>query len=433
MAVIPIDELPELTHQFDGLDTFIVGGWVRDKLRPDAEPNDVDLMVTGVTPEEMRERKFKEIDSSNNDTFGVFQDAFGREVALAREESSTGDGYRDFDVEPVDPSVRTMEALARDLRRRDFTVNAMAVNARTGEVHDPHKGRHHLDSPHGLIAVDRSAFKQDPLRILRGARFAARLDTDLHSETKELMQEMSGALPELPSERIRLELEKTFKQADTPRVFFDMLAAVGALEHTFPELSALVGVPAGPDEFHGERDSLHHTMLVLSEMQDIRPNDETALLMVLSHDLGKAETPRSKLPSHPKHSVTGLDVVDSMAERLSMSNSQQKAMRDSVRYHMQVSDIDDLRESTVISLVQDAADPARLVSLSQADTRGRIPSGEFDEARAFERFAAASQAIEEWHGQSLIDEGYSPEEMGGEAFGNLLNQKRVELMRELES
>lgn len=85
MAVIPLDELPELTHQFDGLDVFIVGGFVRDKLRPDAEPSDVDLMVAGVSPEEMKERKFKEIDSPNNDTFGVFQDAFGREVALARE------------------------------------------------------------------------------------------------------------------------------------------------------------------------------------------------------------------------------------------------------------------------------------------------------------------------------------------------------------
>lgn len=430
MAVIPLDELPELTHQFDGLDTFIVGGWVRDKLRPDAEPSDVDLMVAGVSKEEMLDRKFEEIDSPNNDTFGVFQDAFGREVALAREESSTGEGHTAFSIEPVDPSVDSREALRRDLVRRDFTVNAMAYSF-DGVLFDPHGGVSDLKD--GVLrAVDTSAFAQDPLRILRAARFAARLDAEIESETLGLMSEMVDSLEHLPQERIRKEMEKALVQSDEPSRFFDILNAVGALDATFPELGVLRGRPAGPEEFHLEGSAFRHTMMVLDEMAEIRAEDELALLMALAHDLGKAKTKRQDLPNHPAHGRDGLDVVDEMAARLSMSNLQQKVMRDASRFHMQLNNIENLRESTVINLVEEAHDPARLVSLAQADARGRSPTGSFNAANAFRRFAKAEAAIERWSGQDLIDEGYDPEEMGGENFGNLLHQKRVELMRKLE-
>lgn len=236
----------------------------------------------------------------------------------------------------------------------------------------------------------------------------------------------------IPEERARLELEKNLKQSGNPEKFFRVLDESGHLEIAFPEIAALKDVPAGPTEWHEEGSAFEHTMMVLSEMQELRPNDELALLMSISHDLGKAKTPRHELPSHPDHGRAGLDVIESMASRLSMSNLQQKVMKDAARWHMPMNSINELRESTVIDLVQKVHDPARLVSLAQADARGRRPQGEFDAATAFRRFANASAAIDRWSGDDLIEQGYNPDEMGGENFGNLLHQKRVELMRSLE-
>ena len=305
------------------------------------------------------------------------------------------------------------------------------MSEETVEVFDPHGGVRDL-AEGTLRAVDSDAFKQDPLRIVRGARFAARLDAECDAETLGAMQESVDGLRHLPQERIRMEMEKTFKQADEPSVFFDTLLIVDGLDIAFPELSALRGRPAGPEEWHGEGSAYRHTMMVLDEMAAIREGDELALLMALAHDLGKAKTPRQELPSHPGHGKAGLDVIENMAARLSMSNLQQKVMKDAARWHMPVNDIRKLRESTVIDLVQDAHDCARLVSLAQADARGRRPQGEFDAAQAFRRFAYAEAAIERWDGKALIDEGYDPDEMGGENFGNLLRQRRVETMRKIE-
>jgi tRNA nucleotidyltransferase (CCA-adding enzyme) len=201
---MPIDkgELPQFHEEYDGLDVFVVGGWVRDFFREGHQPTDVDLMVAGVSEQDMLDRGFRPVNSANNDTFGVFFDSRGREVALAREEVSTGEGHRAFDVEPVPADVPVREAVERDLLRRDFTVNAMAIH-RGGEFLDPHDGRFDLED--GIIrAVDEQAFVHDPLRILRGARFAARLDADVDSDTLGLMKEMTPALTTLPQERVRL-------------------------------------------------------------------------------------------------------------------------------------------------------------------------------------------------------------------------------------
>lgn len=424
-------ELPRLRDEFEGIPKVLfVGGWARDWFRKNVTPTDVDIMVVGVSEDELLRRGFQPVNSANNDTFGVFFDTLGREVAMAREEVSTGEGHRSFDVEPIDADVDPREAIERDLRRRDFTVNAIAFD-REGFLWDPHHGVRDLDA--GLIrAVDDNAFVHDPLRILRGARFAARLDADIASDTLALMQSMTDALTTLPQERVRMEMEKALVQAGEPSQFFDILNIVGALDVTFPELNALRGVPAGPPEFHEEGTAFRHTMMVLDEMVALRSNDELAALMAIAHDIGKGTTPEAMLPSHHQHGKRGLDVIEAMAERLSMSNEQEKVMKDAARWHMPVADIEDLRESTVINLLNEVRDPSRLVSLAAADALGRRPQGDFNQADAFRRFANASQAISEWHGGRLIEEGYDPDEMGGEQFGNLLHQKRVERMRELE-
>lgn len=155
----------------------------------------------------------------------------------------------------------------------------------------------------------------------------------------------------IPEERVRLELEKNLKESDNPSKFFRVLDESGHLDEAFPELAVLKGRPAGPEEWHKEGSAFEHTMMVLEEMSNIRPNDELALLMSISHDFGKAKTPRSELPSHPDHGRAGLDVIENMVSRLSMSNLQKKVMRDAARWHMPMNDVEDLRESTVLDLV----------------------------------------------------------------------------------
>lgn len=431
MDIDHLDSLDiELPQEFDGLPVFAVGGAVRDTIRG-VPFTDVDLMVAEVSPSEMESRGFRRIDSPNNETFGVFQDSRQREVALAREEESTGDGHKDFEVTPVASSVEAGEAVQRDLKRRDLTVNAMAFDLRWDTLIDPHDGVSDLRD--GVIrAVSHDAFRQDPLRVLRAARFAARLDAQIDDTTLGAMWESAERLDELPQERVRMELEKTFAQVDEPSRFFNALDDASALNVAFPELAELTHVPAGPPSFHSEGSAFEHTMLVLDEMNKLRPNDELALLMALAHDLGKGTTPDESLPSHPGHGNSGVPIVTAMSERLGMSNTQSRAMIEACRFHMRFHEIESLRESTVVQMWLDMNHVSRLIALASADGRGREPRRDVSREDITRRLSAAQKACDEWTGSRLIEEGHDPDEMGGENFGNLLHQKRVERMRELE-
>lgn len=419
----------DLPPEFWRLPVFVVGGAVRDAIL-DREVSDIDLMVAEVSPDEMLDRGFREIDSPNNETFGVFHDSLGREVAIAREEESTGDAHTDFDVRPVPADVPASEAVQRDLKRRDFTINAMAFDARHEVLHDPHGGRGALDD--GVVRhVSDSSFQEDPLRILRGARFAARLGFRVAIDTKTAMRAAGDGISNLPQERVRMEMEKALVESEKPSRFFEILGDVEVLGIALPEIASLRGVPAGPPAFHGEGSAFSHTMMVLDEMSDIRPNDEIALLMALGHDLGKTVTPSDELPNHPKHGQRGIDVIESVADRLSMSSEQERAMKQASRFHMRLHDVSNLRESTVIETLLEVNDLDRMFDLMRADSRGREPSREWNRGVATLRFARAEIACNEVTGQDLIDDGFDPDEMGGEQFGDLLLQRRVERMREL--
>lgn len=422
-------EMPHFGNEFDGLPAFVVGGWARDWFRDGVRPNDVDLMVAEVTPQEMKERGFTSVSAAG---FPVFLDSLGREVAIAREEVSTGDGHKDFDVTPVPASVEAEEAIERDLLRRDFTVNAIAFD-RDGYLWDPHGGVDDLDR--GIIrAVNDHGFVHDPLRILRGARFAGRLKADIEEDTKALMREMVDGLKELPGERIRRELVKNFKEAEWPAHFFRMLDEVGALETAFPELHALKGVPAGPDEYHNEKDAFDHTMLVIGAMNDRRENDELALLMSMVHDLGKASTPSSEWPNHYGHGDAGLPIVGRMNQRLRFSNQQVRAMRDAARLHMKLHSLSEMNASTVFDLVAETHEPDRLIDLALADKEGRLPP-QYDlslEELANRRFSAAKEAMREINGRTLMDRGRDPQELGGEKFGKMLRDARIAKMKQIE-
>ena len=435
-------DLPDvpLGPEFDGIDRVLrVGGVNRDAVIAhfgefNAVHDDIDLMVVGVGPEEMLDRGFSLIDAES--TQSVFHDSRGREVALPRAEQSTGAGYHDFDMKVLPPEVPAEEAIRRDLERRDLTINAIATDVRTGEVFDPFNGVQ--DARDGVIRHVSEAFRDDPLRVVRAARYTARFDFEIHPDTEALMRETAPKMDALPGDRFGTELVKALKQAREPRRFFDVLDRVDALDVAFPELAALKGVPAGPDHAHREGDSLEHTLRVLTELHDRRGNDVPALLAAVVHDVGKAKTPDSTLPSHPRHHTLGKPIAVEMRKRLGLSRDLRGVGTFATREHMKLHDIEELRATTLLDAAKAVSEsplsPEQAADLQAADALGREPAGGVKAGQVVERIQAAQAVIEEIDGAAVMDSrGWEPADIGteisGENFGNVVRQDRAEALR----
>lgn len=266
---------------------YKVGGFVRDSLLG-LEPKDVDYVVIGESPESMLSKGYTRVGHA----FPVFLHPDTRdEYALGRSEFSSGDGHKDFLYEWAGVT------LEQDLGRRDFTINAMAM-MEDGTVYDPYGGRDDLAS--GTLRHVGPGFEEDPLRVLRGARFAARYGFKVAPETMELMTKITqkGMLSTLSAERIWQETEKALL-AKLPHVYFEVLDACGALEAVFPELHKMKGVPQSA-KWHAEGDVWVHTLMVLEQAGELSkhlPTTSRVRIMAgaLMHDLGKAQTPHELL------------------------------------------------------------------------------------------------------------------------------------------
>lgn len=424
----------QLGPEFEGIRDRVVaaGGLPRDLLRRelldhDVTIDDVDLVVTGVTPDDLRDRDFKEV---HGDEFPVFIDNDNREVALPRTEEKTSEGYTGFEAFPLSADTPHLEALAKDSERRDLTVNAMFLDIQSGKVLDFHGGVDDLRE--GTIAHVSEAFVEDPIRVLRAARFSARLDAPVDDETVALMEDVADEIPAVPGERVAIELRKTFKQAKNPRRFFDELRRANALRKAFPEVGAL---------HHQEGDAFEHTMMVVDEMQDRMPNDQRALFAALAHDLGKHMTPDSELRNHPVHGKDGIRVVESMANRLGLSNEEESAMKVASEHHMKLHDIGELNVTTLLDLSKSIGKvrPEVLAQLAAADANGRVPSSEVDADAIQNRLEKAANVIENVGGREMVERRHevsSPEEakeimadMEGEKIGNMIRQDRAEALR----
>ena len=331
------------------------------------EHKDCDWVVVGTTPQEMLERGFKPVGRD----FPVFLHPKSKEeYALARTERKQGRGYRGFTFYSS-PDV----SLEDDLRRRDITINAMAQEEK-GKIVDPYGGQE--DIKRKIIRHTSPAFVEDPLRVLRVARFAAKFHTlgfTLADETKSLLGEMSDELDSLSAERIWVETEKALS-CDSPQVFFEILQEAGALKHWFPELDRLFGVPQ-PAKYHPEIDSGVHTMLVLQQASLL--SKETAVrYAALTHDLGKGLTPKDILPSHHGHEERGVPEVKNLNERLSVPKEIGAFAVLACRYHTHAHRCHELKPTTVLKLF-DAFDLwrrpwrfANFLLVCWADTRGRL-------------------------------------------------------------
>src|SRR5262245_42571133 len=323
---------------------YLVGGAVRDELlgRTAAER---DWVVVGATPQEMLDAGYRQVGRD----FPVFlHPATGEEYALARTERKTGPGYRGFELS-FSPDV----TLEDDLRRRDLTINAMARGA-DGTLVDPHGGRADLESRRLRHVSD--AFNEDPVRILRVARFFARyepLGFTIAPETLARMRAMvaAGEADALVPERIWQETDKALVEP-APAAWLRALRACGALARVFPELDALYGVPQ-PAQWHPEIDTGLHMELVTPAAALLTP-DPRIRFAALMHDLGKGRTPRSQWPRHIGHEESGARLVVELAARLRVPTDYRELAVLAARWHGLVHRAEELRPRTVLELLENS-------------------------------------------------------------------------------
>lgn len=346
------------------LQRYRVGGCVRDALLGRAS-KDVDWVVVGATEDEMLARGFERVGLD----FPVFLHPRTREEhALARTERKSGRGYKGFQVD-ASPEV----TLEQDLIRRDLTINAMAETPE-GELVDPFGGRADLEA--GLLRHVGEAFVEDPLRVLRVARFAAQLGFTVAPETVELARRIaaSGELDHLTPERIWLETEKALA-TDAPATYFRVLEECQALEAVFPELAALRGV-AQPGEHHPEGCAWTHVLLVLEQAARLTP-DPMVRYAALVHDLGKALTPEADWPRHHGHEKAGAPLVKRFSRRIKAPARWERLGALVAEYHTHFHRVLDLRPGKVVELLRrlDVRHGfevlERFLTACEADQRGR--------------------------------------------------------------
>ena len=316
---------------------YLVGGAVRDKLLG-RTPKDMDYVVVGSTPEEMLSLGYKQVGSD----FPVFlHPETGDEYALARHEVSTGPKHTDFEF-LVTPDV----SLTYDLYRRDLTINAIAYDVETEEYIDPFGGI--LDLHNKTLRYVSKFFCDDPLRVLRVARFASQLDFKVSKATLDIMQEMAenGNLSALTCERIFMELDKALN-TNKPSVFFNVLRDCNALQFVFPIVYNMIGRNQ-KKEHHPEGDVYNHTMLVIDQASetDIR-------FAGLCHDFGKTITPKHEIPSYYDHDNLGVPLVQEFCEQLRVPKNYKDLAVISCKYHMRCHKIFEMSPQKILKLIKD--------------------------------------------------------------------------------
>ena len=349
------------------MQVYLVGGAVRDKLL-DYPVLDNDWVVVGATPSDLLDKGFKQVGKD----FPVFlHPDTGDEYALARTERKSGAGYYGFEIFSS-PEV----TLEQDLARRDLTINAIAMDS-SGEIVDPYNGRGDLKNR--VLRHVSPAFSEDPLRVLRAARFAARfhhLGFTIAAETLELMKQLSlsGELKNLTAERVWQESARALGER-SPHIYFQVLRDCGGLTDWFPELDCLWGIP-NPEQWHPEIDTGIHTMMVLEQCA-LLSNDTVTRYAALCHDLGKGVTPKDMWPSHRGHERLGVEVIDKLSKRLKTPVEHTQLAKIVSEFHLHLHRIEDLTPKTIVKVLErtDAfRKPDRFeqfILTCKADFRGR--------------------------------------------------------------
>ncbi|HWL62986.1 MAG TPA: multifunctional CCA addition/repair protein [Steroidobacteraceae bacterium] len=403
------------------MQVYLVGGAVRDQLLGRAV-KERDWVVVGGSAGELLAAGYRPVGRD----FPVFlHPDTNEEHALARRERKTGPGYRGF-VTEFSPDI----TLEEDLLRRDLTINAIAQDAQ-GRLVDPFNGQ--ADIKARVLRHVSAAFSEDPVRILRLARFAARfapLGFTVHESTLELARQMvaAGEADALVAERVWQETDRALGEA-RPDVFFQVLRDCGALAVVFPEVDKLFGVPQ-PPQWHPEVDTGVHVMLCLRRAAELDA-PVTVRFAVLAHDLGKGTTPREQWPKHIMHESRSLPLIDALCSRLKVPTAHRELARLTAKEHTNVHRALQLRPETVLKLLEECdafRRPERFTEMllaCQCDAQGR--TGLEDRPypqRGYLEAARATASRIQLSQQEMQD-------LAGPAIASALRARRLESIRSL--
>lgn len=396
--------------------SYLVGGAVRDRLLG-LPIKDKDWVVVGATPQQMLNAGYQQVGRD----FPVFlHPESHEEYALARTERKSGSGYTGFTCYAA-PDV----TLEQDLLRRDLTVNALAEDS-DGTIIDPYGGQRDLQQR--ILRHVSPAFAEDPLRVLRVARFAARyahLSFRIADETLALMREMAdaGELAHLTPERVWKETESALGTRN-PQVFFQTLRDCGALKVLFPEIDALFGVPA-PEKWHPEIDTGVHTLMTVSMAAMLSP-DIDVRFATLCHDLGKGLTPKEFWPRHHGHGPAGVKLVEQLCQRLKVPNDMRELAKLVAEFHDLIHTLPILQPKTLVKLF-DSIDawrkPQRVEQIaltSEADVRGRtrFEACDYPQGRLLREAWAVARSV---GNKEVIEAGFKGQEIREE-----LTRRRIQ-------
>ena len=403
--------------------TYLVGGAVRDKLL-NIPVYDRDWVVVGSDPQTMLDQGYHAVGKD----FPVFlHPKTKEEYALARTERKSGNGYTGFECYFA-PDV----TLEDDLIRRDLTINAIAEDP-NGELIDPYHG--YQDLQNKVLRHVSDAFSEDPLRVLRVARFAAKLahlGFSIAPETMLLMQKMveSGELEHLTAERVWQEWHKSLTTAH-PQVFLKVLKECGALAVVLPEIDALFGVPQ-PEKWHPEIDTGIHTLMVAEQAAKLSNSTQVRLAAQL-HDLGKGVTPKNEWPSHKMHCHTGKKIIKDLANRVRIPNDYRDLSLMVCEQHSNIHRAFELKPATIIKVLSSFdvwRKPERLENIlicCQADHAGRLGHEE-NEYPQSEYFIKAYNAAVTVNVQDIIKDGFK-----GPQIRDELEKRRIEAIAEVKA
>jgi len=393
------------------MQVYRVGGVVRDKLLG-IKSKDIDWVVTGSTPEEMISDGYRPIGKD----FPVFLHPESKqEYALARTERKISKGYAGFNFN-TDPEI----TIEQDLARRDLTINAIAQDEQ-GNIIDPFNGQQ--DVKDRVLRHVSDAFVEDPVRVLRVARFAARfhsLGFSIAKETKQLIKQIadSGELNALVAERVWVEMDKALAESD-PQVFFTSLRECEVLSTLFPEIDNLFGIPQTA-KYHPEVDTGIHVMMVLKKTAELNFDNEIRFA-ALTHDLGKANTPANILPSHHGHEQRGVKLTRQFCKKWRVPKATTELALLTCEFHTHIHRVYELKPSTLLKLFKQTdcfRRPERFTKMTNAciaDVRGRTSF----ENEPYPQAAYAVRLVEKLNALDLspvLNSGIKGKELGQEIY-----------------
>lgn len=397
------------------MNIYLVGGAVRDKLLG-YPVKEQDWVVVGSTPEELIQQGYRQVGKD----FPVFlHPRTGEEYALARTERKSAPGYYGFQCD-----FNSTVSLEEDLQRRDLTINAMAIDDK-GHIIDPFQGQRDLRLK--LLRHVSPAFIEDPVRVLRVARFAARyyhLGFRIAPETRALMYSMvrRGELEHLVAERVWQEWQRSLEE-ENPEIFIEALRRCDALRVVIPELHALFGVPNSV-KYHPEVDSGVHSLMVLQAAVKLS-TDPLLRFAALIHDLGKAKTPMGEWPKHHGHEERGVAVIENLSRRLRIPADYRNLALTVSRFHLNIHRLFELRSNTIVRLLEQTDAFRRpqvfdqVLLACEADAKGCGGCADIDYQQA-RHWQFIKQECAKITARTLVEQGYI-----GKAIKEELHKRRI--------